>query len=407
MKLQTLLFLLFLCVHGICQQGEISGRLIDARSREPVRNATVYINQTQVATQSDSGGYFKIRLTQSPAELLITHVSYQKRAVLVKHASEMYLIALQRSGAMQEVTVSAKYNWEKDWRRWGGLFTEFFIGPGFERKCVIVNPEVLRFRYDDKQMMLRAWARKPLKIENKTLGYIVHVDLDSFFYSTSTASFGYKHSNYFEPVRVRDAAHQRSIAANRLKAYGGSKMHFLRSVFNNTVEQEGFHVYRYAGRENLAKTRVRQTVLQAQMQQGNSGPADLSFNGKDSMRYYIGVLAQPAFWFIDSLPLDVAKRRAADTAGNILLQLGHDTLLLNYQPHDAVAARQIKRWSNLQEPAQYKAEVLNFLPKFEPDGRYSLMHLEGTNAITIQENGMAINKGTLLTQGFLSERRMA
>jgi len=408
LKPLTLLFSLALSLSAFGQR--VSGKLVDSLSGEPVRNATLYIDQTQIITQSDANGRFSINLPHSPSTILITHVGYQKRVATIAYSKDSFLIKLfPRKDVMEEVTVNAKVNWEKDWKRWGHVFIEYFIGPDMEKKCVLLNPEVLKFRFDKSQMMLKAWARRPLLLENKQLGYIIHVDLDSFYYSFRNAIFTYKQSRYFEPVRGANGEQQKTLAANRLKAYGGSEMHFMRAMYKNTFAQEGFRLYKYTGEENAEKKRIRQQVSQKEFEQGKIGPVDFSTKGRDSLKYYKEVMAEPLMFFKDSVRLKMENRRFKDDAGFVRLYLNSDTFLLEYDPaaNQEISSKPLKRWASLKEPGQYADEVYNFLQKTRPEIRYSLLAMTKDNALYIRDNGKVENNGSLIMQGFLAVRRMA
>ncbi|HYC30432.1 MAG TPA: hypothetical protein VEB42_16470, partial [Chitinophagaceae bacterium] len=273
---------------------------------------------------------------------------------------------------------------------------------------VLLNPEMVRFRFDKSQMLLKAWAKRPLLVENKMLGFIIHVDLDSFSYSFLNSIFIYKQSRYFEPVKGITEEQQRTYAANRLKAYAGSEMHFMRAVYKNALAREGFRLYKYIGKENAEKKRIRQQVLQAELDQAKIGPIDFSVRGKDTLQYYKTVMAEPSFYFSDSVRVNVEDRRMTDTAGMVRLNLNRDTFLLEYDPsaNQDVSSRQLKRWASLKDPGQYEDEVYNFLQRPKYENRYSLLTLTSGDALYIRDNGKVENS-TLLTQGLLAVRRMA
>ena len=87
-----------------------------------------------------------------------------------------------------------------------------------------------------------AWATEPLIIDLPVLGYELYVDLVKFTveeYKSQTQCdmLGYFYYKPYENVRKRQAV---SIEENRKKAYWGSSQHFLRSLFENRLAENGY-----------------------------------------------------------------------------------------------------------------------------------------------------------------------
>ena len=99
---------------------------------------------------------------------------------------------------------------------------------------------------------------------------------------------------------------------NREKAYNGSLLHFMRSLYKRNVSEEGFDVYRKVVNLNREKIRVRK-ILEDSLgvrvfNVPNSGNTFLLGTPRksDSLRYYNAVIRQPDnFESIDSLVLDL------------------------------------------------------------------------------------------------------
>jgi hypothetical protein len=80
---------------------------------------------------------------------------------------------------------------------------------------------------------------------------------------------------------------QSAWTRNRLAAYRGSQMHFMRALYRNRLEEEGFEVRRLQKVRNYEKERVRSLF--------RNGAA------ADSSRYYETVLSQPDEYDLISL----------------------------------------------------------------------------------------------------------
>ena len=76
------LWLLSIPSTEICAQGAIRQSietvLVDQSTKEPIKNAFIFIRNTSISTISDITGFFQLDITAFPtSELVITHLSYQ------------------------------------------------------------------------------------------------------------------------------------------------------------------------------------------------------------------------------------------------------------------------------------------------------------------------------------------
>ena len=66
---------------------------------------------------------------------------------------------------------------------------EEFIGySAYATDCKLINKDVLRFYWDQENMMLRVTADAPLKIENNATGYLITYWLEDFTLNFITKS---------------------------------------------------------------------------------------------------------------------------------------------------------------------------------------------------------------------------
>jgi hypothetical protein len=80
-----------------------------------------------------------------------------------------------------------------------------------------------------------------LQIINKSLGYKVTYFMDNFEKTNSLTSF--KGLASFEKLVPEDAKQERRWKRNREEAYEGSMKHFLKTLVENRLEEEGFNAY--------------------------------------------------------------------------------------------------------------------------------------------------------------------
>ena len=78
-------------------------------------------------------------------------------------------------------------------------------------------------------------------IENKALGYRIYYQLETFKYDFKNHYSLYTGYPFFQPMKG-GTARQRQWDKKRSKAYYGSLMHFMRSVYRNRIVEEGFEV---------------------------------------------------------------------------------------------------------------------------------------------------------------------
>ncbi|HEY0054625.1 MAG TPA: hypothetical protein VGB63_04640 [Pedobacter sp.] len=122
------------------------------------------------------------------------------------------------------------------------MFKRSFLGTSRAAlKCTIENINDITFIYKKKSGALEAFCDKPILIRNPALGYKISYYLDKFL--TSDNSTSYEGHHYFEDDSLIKGRARKKIRRNREDAYRGSRMHFIRSAYNNTLGKEGFRVF--------------------------------------------------------------------------------------------------------------------------------------------------------------------
>jgi hypothetical protein len=236
-------FLLFQILLANClAQGvyNISGKVVD-NAGQPLKSATVFISGSEKITMTDDNGRFKLaRLSPGNFHVSISMVGYTPvtEAVTIQDSSLQLTVALKiRPIQLNLVKVGGDGSWNRHYQ----IFKEQFLGltPN-GRQCVIINPEILSF--GTSKGSLTAEADDFLIIENKRLGYRIKFRLKYFSFNTHTLNLGYDGDASFEELNTTSKL-QTDWRKNRLEAYKGSMMHFLRSVYSNTALKEGFLTY--------------------------------------------------------------------------------------------------------------------------------------------------------------------
>jgi hypothetical protein len=230
--------LLLLLVTGTTLSAQsISGRVIDAASSKPIPNASVYLNGSSTGTTTNEQGEFTLRAKAGNVPLIVSCIGYESET-LTKYSSAALIVKLApRQLMLNEVTIVA-----------GGmsrakqlaLFLKEFLGEPADG-CTISNTDDLKFSYSKKANRLRATAEKPLLIINKRTGYKITYFLKTFTHGDTTRIMG----NYFfaEDTAGLKQAELRKIYKNREKYYYGSKMHFIRSLWEGNLKKNKFELY--------------------------------------------------------------------------------------------------------------------------------------------------------------------
>lgn len=222
----------------------ITGQLVSADDNSPVIYAHLYIPNTTFGAYSDDNGNFTLQAqVWESFDITISHIEHEIaviQQVVSNDTLDLGVIKLKpRAHDLSEVVVTDN----KDWQKHYAWFLEYFIGTTPNaRQCKIVNNLALNFDYNDKNGTLTAWAYEPLVIENEALGYRLKYDLVLFEANIHDRSMMYKGFPFFEPMTSsRDRDHKR-WQKNRVEAYRGSLMHFIKCLYHNTLEEEGFFI---------------------------------------------------------------------------------------------------------------------------------------------------------------------
>ncbi|MGZ8525741.1 MAG: carboxypeptidase-like regulatory domain-containing protein, partial [Chitinophagaceae bacterium] len=80
------IFLLTICSFTGYAQFTISGKIIDADSKEPLNSASVYCQNTTIGTTTNKEGEFSLQLKSGGYELIISYTGYQTKQVQITHS---------------------------------------------------------------------------------------------------------------------------------------------------------------------------------------------------------------------------------------------------------------------------------------------------------------------------------
>lgn len=260
MRVQSLCILLVLVISANAQK-TLPGRVMIAGTTNPVPSANVYLSSTSVGTVSDEKGNFTFqRFPEGRYDLIVSCIGYETYQLSIRSdelPAQLNIFLKPQVGELQEVILEP---YDKDgWQQWGKLFMDNFIGTSeFSEDCRLLNKEVLRLRMGKKTNILKVNATGQLQIQNNALGYILKYDLTRFEFNTDTKEFLYQGYPFFEEMSTVKKSLQKRWIANREIAYYGSLMHFLRSVYQNTIKQEKFEVRQWVDLPEAERKRIKE-----------------------------------------------------------------------------------------------------------------------------------------------------
>lgn len=294
------------CIHA----QSLTGKLISATDKTPIANASIYFNNTSVGTVSGADGRFSFNtIPTGELLLIITCVGYESIQfnVLTNQLGKTLVFEMkQKATELEEVKV---LSFEKDgWKKWGQFFLNNFIGTSAQAKdCKLLNQEAVKFSHNKKDGKLIVIAKEPLQILNKALGYKIQYDLEGFEYSFKEHLLFFYGYQFYTELDANTRKQSRWFK-KRVNVYTGSMMHFMRSLYANTLKEEGFVVNRMYKFPNLEKQRIQKIMRQKIFSNSSNiivlGDNKTIGNDSDSNQYYNQVIRQEdEYSYLINIPL--------------------------------------------------------------------------------------------------------
>ncbi len=247
-KILTSLFLVFIFLPVFSQSNySVSGKIIDAATRLPMLGASVFAENTTLGTATGTDGVFHLELPNGGYNLVVTFTGYQtetKRITTADAGNHDIVIEIkQKEKSLEDVVIKATSEVADGLEKYGEFFLDNFIGKTINsRYCTIKNKEALKFYYYKRTNRLKILATAPLEIVNEALGYTIKYELDSFTHEYNTQVSQYSGYPLFEEIQTENKEQKEKWNAARLLAYNGSILHFMRSLYNKKLKDEGFEI---------------------------------------------------------------------------------------------------------------------------------------------------------------------
>jgi hypothetical protein len=329
----------------------VTGKIIDAVTQAPMISASVFAQNTTLGTVTDADGNFKMMLPNGGYDLVITYTGYQtetKRITTSDADTKLVITLQQKEKAMEDLVIKSTSEVKDGWEKYGNFFLENFIGSTANSSlCTIKNKDAVKFYFSKKRNRLKVMAEVPVEIVNEALGYTIKYALDSFTYEYNTQISLYTGYPLFEEMTPSSEQQRVQWTNNRLRAYNGSILHLMRSIYNKKLKEEGFEL------QFLVKANDKDTAI-------------LLKNLYGAINYHRDDSTQTVDFFPNQTEVAVIYNKA--------------------EPETAYTI------ANPNEPSKFQLSVFSFTP---------------SESVVIEQNGYYYEQASLIISHYLSWKRMA
>jgi len=282
--------------------------ILDSLDQKPVPYATVYINNTTKGTITNINGEFSLENVSASSLLVVSHISYNTFFVSIEYPilDSLILFLKPRELNIQEVNVKDRNlrsinltifrNWLLGTDQWGkgAKIINYSVLFFYPRYLDEEHDSTERIQSQNKSSKLRSYkdslayfserivslkveAKAPVQIDMPLLGQRLHYNMVDFLLTAQEANAPEQidmplqgkrlHYNmvdfkltaqnkkqrschmlgyyYFEPYSSKTIFADSTRKRNRKKAYYHSIQHFCKSLYNNTLSQNGYRLQFY------------------------------------------------------------------------------------------------------------------------------------------------------------------
>ncbi len=245
----------------------ITGIVTDEKD-VPIAGATVFLADSRKATSTDIDGKFNLNQVQPGKYTLVAkmlgYVVTTHDFILQKDTK--FRFKLPEDNVMLNAVEITDMSLLERKKHLQTFITCFFGMSKNAAQCKILNTDDIKLKYNKKTKVLTASSYDFLIIENKALGYRLKYLLSNFTYDLGVlgrSSLSFNGTLFFE--EMEGSKNQlKKWQEERAKAYIGSSTHFFRSLINNTLEEDGFVVFKMLNSDALHTYQVEQKVIPAQ-----------------------------------------------------------------------------------------------------------------------------------------------
>lgn len=251
----------FLIQSLAAQTGIVTGRVVDAKTDEPLQFANVFINNTTIGAPTDLKGEFILRnVPVGDVDVVFSYVGYQsyRHHVIITDKQVQRIIIKLLPDEQELATVEVHGTKDKVWEKQLDRFEDIFIGnTNSSVNCKITNSWVLEFAEDKSSKLLTAKASQPLTIDNLALGYKVTFHLKDF--KAGPQSYSILGYFQFQEMPTEDPRQALRWTQNRREVYVKSDRYMFKSILQGNAKDHGFVFY--TDKPGYESVKVRSAVF--------------------------------------------------------------------------------------------------------------------------------------------------
>ncbi len=267
----------------------IKGKVIDEETKQSLEFVNVFLNNTTIGTITDSNGEFSINnIPFGNYNISFSYIGYKvetRNFESYKPYTLEFQISLKPKPInLEQVNVNAAI--PKDWKSNLEVLKRIFIGETENSEHTeILNPEVLNIIKEESTGKLKVYSDSVLKVENKALGYMIYIVIDSVVYIPDVRIIYKIYPRFEELTPVSDEQYQ-EWKTNRQNTYLNSPKHFyyslihkqlpenyytLRDSYGNVIPQEDLQLtcdedstiykFKYSGKLEVIYNFNKKTIL--------------------------------------------------------------------------------------------------------------------------------------------------
>jgi hypothetical protein len=288
---RLILFLLLFPVITYAQT-TISGKVVTSVSHTGIGKVSVFLSNSSYGTETaDDGSFHLVGVRPGQYTLVASSLGYKEYTKQILVGSEPITIDIPLEPKVEQlrgVVITTPGDFKKNLE----LFIKQFIGETENAKrCEIMNPHTLNMVYHARKLTLEAWTDDFLIVENRALGYRIKFLLDTFSTSGVTGITQWQGQVYFEEMKGTDEQ-KTEWKRRREDSYYGSSRNFFRSLYSNTLTQDGFIIHRLT--RELNPDRPDDEVIHQKLTYFKS--QNRTRQNVDSFNYYINKLNMSKYY---------------------------------------------------------------------------------------------------------------
>jgi hypothetical protein len=245
----TLILLLFWMHFSFQSFGQstfsVSGKIVNAKTKEPVPFASIFLARTMIGQRSDDNGFFKLtNIPPGKYELTVSSVGYHLSHTSIEVTGNIKDWEVEMDPEIQVLKTAVVTASRSEYLQLLRIFKQYFIGTTRNAdKCTIKNPDQIDLVFDKDENTLTASCAVPIEIENKALGYRIFYTLEEFaleFNANKLTLAGYP---LFDTLKAENKETRAKWITQRDRAYYGSLTHFMRSLRSDKLTANQFNLF--------------------------------------------------------------------------------------------------------------------------------------------------------------------